>query len=242
MSGNGDALSQAQKRMSEIRAELDLLKKENQTVSDQLVAEVRKVRDKAETAREKRVRAEDLKAEALYLHLCHSIPFEEMLTVEAPLDAFETAWREVRATLQPVRPSAQWLEKIREVEVECQQQPALSESERLELERRLKDNVCPICVSFALDGSCTLQAFETCPIEIYLSRLVGIVQQLGHRPWMEDYFERMYREICPGCQGRLDKDYCPPRDEGDCALYTYLPTVVRTIEDFLKERQARRSA
>ena len=97
-------------------------------------------------------------------------------------------------------------------------------------------------MSFALDGSCTLQAFETCPIDLYLNRLVTIIQELGHRPWMEDYFERMYREICPGCQGRLEKDYCPPRDEGDCALYTYLPTVVRTIEDFLNERQARQSA
>jgi len=242
VSGNGDALNQAQKRMSEIRAELDLLKKESQAVSDQLVAEVRQVRDKAETAREERLRAENLKAEALYLHLCHGVPFEDVVTPEAPLDACETVWREVRAVLQPVRPSAQWLEKIREAEQECHQPPALSDGERLELERRLKDNVCPICVSFALDGSCRLEAFETCPIELYLSRLVGVVQQLGHRPWMEDYFERMYREICPGCSGRLDKDYCPPRDEGDCALYTYLPTVVRTIEDFLKERQARQSA
>ncbi len=242
MSGSGDALNQAQRRMSEIRAELNLLKAENQAASDQLVAEVRQVRDRAEAAREKRARAENLKAEALYLHLRHGVPVEEVVTPEAPLDACETAWREVRATLQPVRPSAEWLERIREVEENRERRPALSDSERVELERRLKDNVCPICVSFALDGSCTLEAFETCPIDIYLNRLVSIVEQLGHRPWMEDYFERMYREICPACQGRVDKDYCPPRDEGDCALYTYLPTVVRTIEDFLKERQTRQSA
>jgi hypothetical protein len=104
------------------------------------------------------------------------------------------------------------------------------------LERRLKDNVCPICVSFALDGTCTLEAFETCPIDLYLNRVVAMIEELGHRPWMEEYFERMYRDICPGCKGRVDKDYCPPRDEGDCALYSYLPTVIRTIEGFLKER------
>lgn len=242
MSGNGDALNQAQRRMSEIRSELNRLKEESQAASDQLVAEVREVRDKAETARQMRMRAENLKAEALYLHLRHSLPLEEVVTPDSPLDACETVWREVRVTLQPVRPSSEWLEKIREVEEDRQSRPTLSDGERLELERRLKDNVCPICVSFALDGSCTLEAFETCPIEIYLNRLVSIVQQLGHRPWMEDYFERMYREICPGCRGRMEADYCPPRDEGDCALYTYLPTVVRTIEDFLKERQTRQSA
>ncbi|MFZ0427761.1 MAG: hypothetical protein WAO20_06570 [Acidobacteriota bacterium] len=241
MSGN-EAMNQAQVRMTEIRAELDSLKQENEAAGEKLVAEFREVRDKAELARDRRVRAENLKAEALYLHLRHGLSLEEMTTPEAPLDVCETVWREVRATMQPVRPSIEWLEKIREVEEQRQQQPALSESDRLELERRLKDNVCPICVSFALDGSCTLQAFETCPIDLYLNRLVTIIQELGHRPWMEDYFERMYREICPGCQGRLEKDYCPPRDEGDCALYTYLPTVVRTIEDFLNERQARQSA
>lgn len=242
MSGNGDELREAQGRVSEIREELSRLKKENQAANEELIAEVRKVLNRAETGRNQRARAENLKAEALYLHLVHDVPLEESEMPEAPLDAWEAAWQEVRATLQPVRPSSEWLEKIRHAEEEEHHQPALSEEERLELERRLKDNVCPICVSFALDGSCTLEAFEACPIDIYLNRLVSIIQDLGHRPWMEDYFERMYREICPGCKGRVEKDYCPPRDEGDCALYTYLPTVVRTIEDFLKEREARRSA
>ena len=185
-----------------------------------------------------RSKVEDLKAEALYLRLLHDLPPEETVSPEGGLGACENVWKELRAALQPVLPSQEWLEKIREVESARTEAPALSPEDRDELERRLKDNVCPICVSFALDGTCTLEAFETCPIDLYLSRLVAIIEELGHRPWMEDYFEQMYRDICPGCKGRVDKDYCPPRDEGDCALYTYLPTVVRTIEGFLKERNA----
>ena len=104
MSGN-EVLNQAQTRISEIRAELDLLSKESQVAGDELVAEIREVRNRAEDAREKRVRAENLKAEALYLHLRHGVPLEEIATPEAPLDACETAWREVRATMQP----SQWL-------------------------------------------------------------------------------------------------------------------------------------
>jgi len=59
---------------------------------------------------------------------------------------------------------------------------------------------------------------------------------------MEDYFDRMYREICPGCKGRVSPDYCPPREEGECSLFTYLPTVVRTIEQFLKEKRSAEAA
>jgi hypothetical protein len=117
--------------------------------------------------------------------------------------------------------------------------PVLSAEERKELETRLKDNVCPICVSFSLDGTCTLQSFETCPITLFLDRLVNMIQEMGHRPWMEEYFERMYRDICPGCSARESPDYCPPREDGECSIYTYLPTVVRTIEDFMAEREKR---
>jgi hypothetical protein len=236
LSSDREGLNAAEERLSRIRREMERIAREAQTRSDGLVARLGTVVEEAETVRKMRVDWEDLKAEALYLRLLHQLPPEEAESPRTDWKRCEAAWREFRASMQPVRPSAEWLEKIREVEESRTSRPVLTPEERSELERRLKDNVCPICVSFALDGSCTLEAFDTCPIDLYLNRLVVMIEQLGHRPWMEDYFERMFRDICPGCRGRVDQNYCPPREEGDCSLYAYLPSVVRTVEDFLRER------
>jgi len=236
VSADRESLNEAQQRLSEITQELDRISSETQSGCDDLISGVQGILNRALANRQMRAQIEDLKAEALYLRLLYGLPVEESETPDGGLAACEAVWKEVRAALQPVLPNPKWLERIREVETSRNQAPALSAEERAELERRLKDNVCPICVSFALDGTCTLESFETCPIDLYLNRLVAMIEELGHRPWMEDYFEQMYRDICPGCKGRVDKDYCPPRDEGDCALYSYLPTVIRTIEGFMKER------
>lgn len=237
-----DRMAEAKARLTELDEELAALQAEAQGAYDKVLATVQDALEKAREARRSRAQLEDLRAEALHLRLQHDLPIEFPRPPETRSREIEYTWKEVRSQLQPVRPSIEWLEKIREVEETRRQKPVLSEEERAELERRLKDNVCPICVNFALDGTCTLDAFDTCPIEIYLNRLVRMIEQLGHRPWMEDYFERMYREICPGCQGRTERDYCPPREEGECSLFNYLPTVVRTIESFLDERDAARRA
>lgn len=236
MSSDREELRQAEQRLGQIQEDFARLYDEAQEVCDKVLSTVEQATEKAKLARDKRAKLEDLKAEALYLRLLHNLPLEEFATPETRLDEGELAWKGLRSASLPVRPSSLWLEKIRELERSRSGQAVLSAEERAELERRLKDNVCPICVSFALDGTCTLESFETCPIDLYLGRLVTMIEELGHRPWMEDYFERMYRDICPGCSGRVDQDYCPPREEGECSLFTYLPTVIRTIESFLRER------
>lgn len=237
-----EAVQEAKKRLEEIRQEVVRLQAEAQENCDEVLNQVLAALETARAAREQRSRFEELQAEALYLRMLHDLPLEDAKSPEARVAEADLAWQELRALLQPSRPSAKWLERIRDVESSRNRRPALTAEERGELERRLKDNVCPICVSFALDGSCTMEAFDTCPIETFLGRLVSLIEELGHRPWMEDYFERMYRDICPGCKGRVEKDYCPPREDGDCSLFTYLPTVVRTIEDFLAEREAARKS
>jgi len=230
------SLEEAEKRILELKGEIGKMVEETESSSRALIEATQAVLDQAAAARSRRQKLENLKAEALYLRLLHNLSGEEPATPDTGLDSLDRSFKEIRAVLQPTRPDAEWLERIREAEAKHAAGPALTPEERAELEQRLRDNVCPICVSFALDGSCRLEAFESCPIDLFLNRLVTITEELGHRPWMEDYFERMYRDICPCCSGRVEGDYCPPRDEGECSLYSYLPTVVRTIEAFLKER------
>jgi hypothetical protein len=229
-------LTQAEKRLSEIQKESERIFDEAEHSYQAVRDLVKKALARAVDSRKQSSKLADLNAEAAYLRVKFGISGEGSGNPEIGADQVRAAWRQLESALQPGRPSSEWLEKIREAESKKAGPPVLSDDERQELERRLKENVCPICVSYALDGSCTLQAFEECPITTYLNHLVTMIEEMGHRPWMEDYFERMYRDICPGCSGRVDKDHCPPREEGDCSIFTYLPTVVRTIEQFMKEK------
>jgi hypothetical protein len=227
---------QARERLSEISVEAAQLIEKAKGSYGEVISLIQQVVEKAQHARKQASELQNLKAEAMYLGLSHDVNPGEIETPGSERETVASMWKRLEAELQPVRPSAGWLEKIRKAEEKRNRPPVLTAEERRELERRLKDNVCPICVNFALDGTCTVQSFETCPITIFLDQTVDMIEEMGHRPWMEDYFDRMYRDICPGCKGRTEKDYCPPKEEGDCSLFSYLPTVVRTIEDFLNER------
>lgn len=234
--------TQAKARLNEIQKEANALQKEATSSFEQLMAMAERAVEIAKLARQSRIRLETLNAEALYLSLSEGLEWNEVDTPESPPENLDRIWKSLRAELLPVTAQGDWLEKIRNLEKDRSEKPFLTPEEREALELRLKENVCPICVSFSLDGSCTLEAFETCPITHYLNRMVAIVEELGHRPWMEDYFERMYRDVCPGCSGRVDKNYCPPREDGECSLFTYLPSVIRTIEEFMKERDQAQSS
>ena len=241
MSPDQESSAQVKERLSQIAAEAAQLVEETKTSYGEVNDLIQKVVENARIAREQSAKLQDLKAEAMYLSLRHDFSFQDLEAPGSGLEAITALWRDLESNLKPVRPSSEWLEKIRELEEKRRQSPALTPEERADLELRLKENVCPLCVSYALDGTCTNQSFETCPITIFLDQVVEMIEDMGHRPWMEDYFERMYRSVCPGCKGRVDKDYCPPREEGDCSLFTYLPSVVKTIEAFLNERAEKRS-
>jgi hypothetical protein len=235
MSQESNSLQNSQNRLSEILSKADRL---STSIQDEQLAVLRLVEQAVQRykdVRKTKLELANLRAEATFLRLSEGVDIDEPKIPNSSLPELEVLWKELKLISQPVRASKEWLERIKEVDTKPPR-PILTTEEQLELERRLKDNVCPICVSFSLDGTCTLQSFEKCPIDTYLDRLVKMIDEMGHRPWMEDYFERLYRDICPGCAGRVDEDHCPPRDDGECAIFTYLPTIVRTVEDFMKEK------
>lgn len=239
-----DSVVQVKERLSQIDTESKTLLSGTEAATEEMKNLLDKLVQLARQNRADRGKLANLKAEAALLCIEHELDSgcKEFDVPPVEFDLWSRSWAELKSVLQPARADAEWLDKIHEAERGRATGPVLSEADRAELEARLKDNVCPMCVSFSLDGSCTVQSFEQCPITTYLDQLVSMIESLGHRPWMEDYFERMYREICPGCKGRVDKDYCPPREEGECSLFTYLPTIIRTVEGFMKERAAAEAA
>lgn len=114
----------------------------------------------------------------------------------------------------------------------------MTPEEKLELKRRIEEAVCPICVNYTLDGRCENSSFETCPINQYFDGLIEMIIQAGHMPWMDDYYEALRNKVCPICGRRRADGYCQPREDGDCAAYTYLPTIVKVVEDYLKEKNS----
>ena len=225
-----ERLAQIDKDTTQIQEGFQASLNEIRTLGEHLV-------EKAKSSRAEAQRLANLRAEARFLCLTHGLEISEPAELEGQLDLVKGIWAEVASLLKPIAPSEEWLEKIRFATVAHEDHSLLSEEESAQLRKRLEETICPLCVNFALDGTCTLEAFEECPITSYQDRVVDMIQRMGHRPWMEDYFQRMYREICPLCRDKSTGGVCVPREEGDCALFSYLPAIVKTVEDFLKERE-----
>jgi hypothetical protein len=236
MSLDINGLEETKQRLSEIKEEAVRLNESIQSSLQEAQLLVKKAVDELKKVHSSKASLADLSAETTFLRLSKGVETDDLEMPKISLDEVEILSSESKLASQPIRVSKKWLEKIKSVD-KRPPNPVLTADELKELESRLKDNVCPLCVSFALDGTCTIQSFEKCPIDTYLDRLVKMIEEMGHRPWMEDYFERMYRDICPGCAGRVNEDYCPPKEDGECAIFTYLPTIVKTVETFLQEKK-----
>jgi hypothetical protein len=235
--------AKAEERLSEIGDEAARLRETMQASYDEMEALGDSMVEAARCTRTQAEQLANLRAEARYLCLAHGLDLgEDLPESEDRLEMIHEVCRDVAAKLKPVGPAQEWITKLQEVKVSKGEKSFLSPKERAELRSRLEETVCPLCVNYALDGSCTLQAFDRCPITTYQDRVVDMIQKMGHRPWMEDYFESMYQDICPLCRDRSTQDVCVPREEGDCALFTYLPAIVKTVEDFLKERSSSQSS
>jgi RNase P subunit RPR2 len=111
-----------------------------------------------------------------------------------------------------------------------------------ELDRRLKELICPVCVERGPKGTCNLSDLEQCPITLHLPGLVEVVRSV-HSDQMEDYLEKVRQDICTNCQSALSPvGQCDVRNAGHCALDAYLLLIVQIIDDFLAEKAQAQSA
>jgi len=114
----------------------------------------------------------------------------------------------------------------------------MTPEEKAELKSRIESAVCPICVNYTLDGSCENSSFGDCPINLFFDGLVEMIIESGHMPWMDNYYVALRNKVCPVCGERKADGRCKPREDGDCAVYTYLPTIVKVVEDYLNEKKS----
>lgn len=226
----------ARERLSEIDEQSAQLHESLQASLERIRVLGEKFLEAARDTRQANEELANLRAEARFLCLTHGLEVSDLHEPEGHLELADRLWNNAAMYLKPVGPSDDWIDKIRDARVTHQDISVLSEEESGELRKKLEETICPLCVNFALDGTCTLKAFDECPISAYQGRVVEMIQKMGHRPWMEEYFQRMYMDICPLCRDKSAGGICVPREEGDCALFSYLPAIVKTVEDFMKER------
>jgi hypothetical protein len=114
----------------------------------------------------------------------------------------------------------------------------MTTEEKAELRSRIEEAVCPICVNYTLDGECDNHAFDDCPIDLFFDGLVEMIIESGHMPRMEDYYADFQQKICPSCGKKKPDGRCKPREDGDCSVYTYLPTIVKVVEEYFEAKNA----
>ena len=106
----------------------------------------------------------------------------------------------------------------------------------------IRSRVCSVCLDQANDGTCGLGRRRVCAIEVHLPRLVEVLSSIDS-PRMDEYVAAIEAEICGRCPQQDSGGKCELRDEGTCALYTYLPLVVEAagFHDHERQQQGRRS-
>ena len=229
-----------QERLSQIDDQAAQLHRDLQSTLGEIRNLGRQLREAAQGTREAAAELANLRAEARLICLTNGFELPDVPALDSHLEVAKEFWNDVAANLRPVSPSDEWVDKIRRATISRPEGAVLTEEESEDLRSRLEEMICPLCVNHALDGSCTLEAFNECPITAYQDRVVVMIQQMGHSPWMEDYFQKMYKDICPLCRDKSAGGVCVPREEGDCALFSYLPAIVKTVEEFMKERAEKR--
>ena len=105
----------------------------------------------------------------------------------------------------------------------------MEERSRQELEARIRDRICPVCVDRNMDGSCNRLAQNTCTLMAKLPLAAeAVVMVTSDR--IDPYVQAIRDNVCAVCDGRYPDGTCAPRDTDNCMLSSYLPLVVEAIE------------
>jgi hypothetical protein len=104
--------------------------------------------------------------------------------------------------------------------------------------KAIQERACAVCLDVADDGSCGLPHGRTCALGAQLPTIVETILHVKSER-MGDYVTAIENVVCARCPETDARGRCGLRDEGACALYTYLPLVVDAIEEVKTGRTGR---
>jgi hypothetical protein len=98
--------------------------------------------------------------------------------------------------------------------------------------RRLRDEVCKVCLYRTADGGCDLVPDIDCPILTRVDDIVDIVRSVK-ADRMDPYVDRLREVICADCRMQNAEGQCDMRDANDCVLDDYFGMIVEIVEEEL---------
>ncbi len=107
-----------------------------------------------------------------------------------------------------------------------------------EIEQKLRDKICAVCVDRNPDGSCDRDEEGACTLMLKLPQAVEAVLRVDS-PYIEPYIESIRTNVCEQCENRNPDSSCDSRSTDHCMLDSYLPLVVEVIEDYFGKKQPR---
>ena len=94
--------------------------------------------------------------------------------------------------------------------------------------KAIKQNVCSICVDSSEKGNCTLNAKESCAVELFLPKIIEIV----HSSEDEDINQlqnKLRETVCVECKTQ-EGGNCYLREDANCSLDRYFSLIVEIIQ------------
>ena len=93
----------------------------------------------------------------------------------------------------------------------------------------IRRRVCTPCLDGHGDGTCGLSG-RTCALDVHLPRIIEAILAVESRR-MDAFVAAIEAQICTTCASHGPGPECLLRDQGDCALATYLPLVVDAVAE-----------
>ncbi|MDZ7267701.1 MAG: hypothetical protein ONB48_16230 [candidate division KSB1 bacterium] len=104
----------------------------------------------------------------------------------------------------------------------------------------IRSRVCSVCLDAVMQRDlfvrCGLPADRRCPVDLYLPRVIEVVESVDS--WLlEDYVHALRERVCAVC-ANAGGGTCVLRLQADCALDRYLALVIEAIDEVKTRRQA----
>lgn len=93
----------------------------------------------------------------------------------------------------------------------------------------IRRRVCSVCLDQRDDGSCGLTG-RVCAIDRHLPKVVQAIVAIDSNQ-MDPYVAAIEAQVCARCSQQDAQGHCSLREQGECALYTYLFLVVDAIQE-----------
>lgn len=95
--------------------------------------------------------------------------------------------------------------------------------------KSIRDNVCSICVDSTEKGHCSLNAEETCAVQIYLPEIVKIINSIESDSH-QDYYQPLKDGICSKCETRSEESSCYLKEDANCSIDRYYSIIVDAVK------------